>query len=99
MTALRGESMVAFGRGLNIHDGMDSALSGYDVLMEVAVEFDNIKTIKRAIEVGAGVGLLPEPTVEREVAAGTRVKVRMEDQPLGRLVESRPSSPDRGRFS
>ena len=36
----------------------------------VALEFDNIETIKRAIEIGAGVSLLPEPTFAREIAIG-----------------------------
>lgn len=84
MTALRGESIVAFQSGLKIRDEIDSALSDYEVSMKVALEFDNIETIKRAIEIGAGVGLLPEPTVEREVAAGTLVQVQLEEQPLVR---------------
>ena len=37
------------------------------------MEFDNTETIKRAVEIDAGVSLLPEPTVDREVAAGALV--------------------------
>ena len=42
------------------------------------MEFDNIETIKRAIEIDAGVSLLPEPTVLREVAAGTLAAVPLD---------------------
>jgi hypothetical protein len=35
------------------------------------MEFDNIETIKRAVEIDAGVALLPQPTVLREVASGS----------------------------
>jgi DNA-binding transcriptional LysR family regulator len=37
------------------------------------MEFDNIENIKKAIEISAGVALLPEPTLRREVEAGTLV--------------------------
>jgi DNA-binding transcriptional LysR family regulator len=84
LMALQGESIVAFQKGLKIRDEIDQALAAHDVLMKVALEFDNIETIKRAIEIGAGVGLLPEPTVEREIAAGTLVKVHLDRQPLVR---------------
>ena len=33
------------------------------VTIRVAMEFDNIETIKQAVEIGAGVSILPEPTV------------------------------------
>ena len=39
----------------------------------VALEFDNIENIKRAVEIPAGVAILPEPTLAREVEAGTLV--------------------------
>jgi DNA-binding transcriptional LysR family regulator len=37
----------------------------------VALEFDNIESIKKGIEVGAGLALLPEPTFRQEAKAGT----------------------------
>ncbi len=39
--------------------------------------FDNIENIKKAVEVSAGVALLPEPTLRREVADGTLVAVTL----------------------
>ena len=47
------------------------ALAAHKVPVRVALEFDNIETIKRAIEIGAGISLLPEPTIAREIEAGT----------------------------
>jgi DNA-binding transcriptional LysR family regulator len=43
------------------------------VTVEVVHEFDNIENIKKAIEISAGVALLPAPTLRREVEAGTLV--------------------------
>ncbi len=43
--------------------------------VNVVMEFDNIETIKRAVEIDAGVSLLPKPTVMREVETGTLAAV------------------------
>jgi len=37
------------------------------------MEMDNVETIKRAVEMGLGVAVLPLATVQHEVAAGTLV--------------------------
>jgi len=52
------------------------------------MEFDNIETIKRAVEIDAGVALLPEPTVLRELAAGTLCAVPLDcsGMPSGAIV-------------
>ena len=36
-------------------------------------EFDNCEHIKRAVEAGSGVAILPEPTLRSEVARGSLV--------------------------
>ena len=59
---------------------MDRMLRHHDVSFTVALEFDNIENIKRAVEIPAGVAILPEPTLAREVEAGTLVAVRIEGQ-------------------
>ena len=46
----------------------------------MALEFDNIENIKRAVEIPSGVAILPEPTLAREVEAGTLVAVRIDGQ-------------------
>jgi DNA-binding transcriptional LysR family regulator len=84
LTDLRGEPMVAFQSGLKIREETDRALADEDVTVDVALEFDNIETMKRAIEIGAGVSLLPAPTVEREVGDGTLAKVPLDDPALVR---------------
>ena len=50
------------------------------------MEFDNIETLKRAIEINAGVSLLSEPTVQREIAAGTLAAVPLDGVDLTRPV-------------
>ena len=50
------------------------------------MEFDNIETLKRALEIHAGSSLLPEPTVRREVESGTLIAIPIRDKHLVRPV-------------
>ncbi|MCJ7826639.1 MAG: LysR family transcriptional regulator substrate-binding protein, partial [Demequinaceae bacterium] len=50
------------------------------------MEFDNIETIKQAVEIGAGVSVLPEPTVHKETQSGTLTTVRLIAPELRRPV-------------
>jgi len=68
---------VHFEKGLAIRREIDRFLKDNNVSVEVVMEFDNIENIKRAVETGAGVALLPFPTVSRELEAGTLAAVRL----------------------
>ncbi len=78
--------MVTFDEDLEIRTEIDRALSEQGVEMSVAMEFDNTETIKRAVEINAGVSILPEPTVLRETASGTLVARRIANFPLTRPI-------------
>jgi DNA-binding transcriptional LysR family regulator len=84
LDALRGEPFVAFQAGLKIREEIDRVLALHRIAVRIALEFDNIETIKRAIEIGAGISLLPEPTITREIESGTLVQIPIEGQPLTR---------------
>ena len=64
---LQGEAFVAFEAGLMIRREIDGYLRRQGVQVDVVMEFDNIETIKQAVEIGAGVSILPRPTVQAEV--------------------------------
>lgn len=70
---MNGERFVGFARGLVIRRQVDRFLREQGVSVDVALEFDSIENIKKAVEVAAGIALLPEPTIRREVAARTLV--------------------------
>jgi DNA-binding transcriptional LysR family regulator len=84
---LEGEPFVAFDQGLTIRRELDHFLRQHRTAVEIAVEFDNIENIKKGIEAGAGVSLLPEPMLRREVEAGTLRAIRLRGcrlvRPLG----------------
>ena len=81
---LAGEKMIGFDQGLTIRREIDRVLTQHNVEVQVVMEFDNIETIKRAIEINAGVGLLPAPTVAREVEVRTLSAVLLENNELVR---------------
>ncbi len=93
---LAGRPMVAFDPDLVIRHEIDRVLHEHDVAPEVVMEFDNIETIKRALEIDAGFAILPEPTVLREVAAGTLARVRFADETVASQL-IRPLGIIRGR--
>ena len=72
---LDGTSFVGFDQGLKIRQAIDRALADCGVSVNNVMEFDNIETIKGAVELGNSVSLLPEPTVQREVKLGSLVAV------------------------
>lgn len=81
---LSGEKMIGFDSDLTIRREIDRVLQINDVEVRVAMEFDNIETIKRAVEIDAGVALLPEPTVLREVEGKTLAAVPLASDELVR---------------
>jgi DNA-binding transcriptional LysR family regulator len=100
---LHGQRMVGFDSDLVIRHELDRAVAAHGAEPVVVMEFDNIETIKRAVEIDAGVALLPEPTVGRELAAGTLTTVRLAGvelvRPLG-IIHGRgkPLPPTAERF-
>jgi DNA-binding transcriptional LysR family regulator len=81
---LHGSVLVSFDSNLIIRREIDRALTARGVEVQVAMEFDNTETIKRAIEINAGIGLLPAPTVQRELASGTLAAIPLRETPLVR---------------
>ena len=84
---IAGEDFVAFTSELSVRKQIDRWLKQEHAPVNIVHEFDNIENIKRAVEVGSAVAILPEPAVKREVALGLLDSVRVKDvdwrRPLG----------------
>jgi DNA-binding transcriptional LysR family regulator len=83
---LDGLDFVGFDRDLSIRKEIDRFLRQRSVTIHVVMEFDNIETIKQAVEIGAGVSILPEPTVRREVEYQSLAAVPLNAPQLRRPV-------------
>lgn len=65
--ALTGEDFIAFERDIPTRKTIDRILKRHKVAVNYTMEFDNIETIKRSVEAGIGVSILPETAVANEV--------------------------------
>ena len=88
--ALEGEKFIAFEPDLPTRREIDRKLRAAGVRVKLALEFDNIETVKRAVEVENGLSIVPETSVRAEVESGTLVTLDFEApdmlRPLGALV-------------
>ena len=89
---MNGEKFVGFTTELTIRRQIDRWLKQAKVSVHVVHEFDNIENIKRAVEIGAGIALLPAPTVRRECEGGSlrAVQLAWDHYPPAGPLWSRP---------
>jgi DNA-binding transcriptional LysR family regulator len=74
---LHEENFVAFEANLRIRKAIDRYLKHHHAQPNIVMEFDNIETIKQAISVGAGVSILPQPTILKEVGNRTLTAISL----------------------
>jgi DNA-binding transcriptional LysR family regulator len=68
---LNGEDFVLFERDVPTRKAMDKIFKTHGVEVKKVAEFDNIETIKRAVEVGFGLAIVPEPAVSEAKNSGS----------------------------
>lgn len=68
---IQDEKFIAFSQEVPTRDIVDEMLKKYNVSVRTILEFDNIETIKRAVEINAGISILPAPCVRTELVAQT----------------------------
>ena len=84
---LQHEDFVNFTSELQVRKSLDRWLRDVKVSPKIIHEFDNVEQIRRAVEDGLGVALLPAATVARSVETRTLVAIEVSDidwaRPLG----------------
>jgi DNA-binding transcriptional LysR family regulator len=90
MASVPGLPFIGFDREAPSRKGIDKLFRDKGLELNVTMEMDNVETIKRAVELGLGVSILPVPTVQRELQAGTLVTKQFTEpgftRPIGILV-------------
>lgn len=97
------EKFVGFEPDIPTRKAVDKIFRDAGMDIRPVMEFDNIETVKRAVEIDAGVSIVPRATVEQEVANGTLRAVEFKGtpyyRPLGIIYRSgRVLSPAMKRF-
>ena len=94
---LKKERFIAFDPDLPTRQFVDRHFRESGVLLGHTIEFDNIETVKRAVEIEQGVSIVPRATVQEEVKAGTLCAIPLDPplrRPIGILLKrNRPRTP------
>ena len=69
--ALAGHKFIGFDPDIPTRKAVDQIFRDYKLEITPVMEFDNIETVKRAVEIDHGVAIVPHATVVQEVRQGT----------------------------
>jgi DNA-binding transcriptional LysR family regulator len=90
---LNGLNYVGFEKEMASQRALDRIFKEHKIKVNVVMEFNNIETIKRSVEIGAGVSIVPILSVQKEVQSGALVQINFTDKSfyrsLGVLVRSK----------
>jgi len=81
---LQFERFIGFEKDVPSRIWIDSILHRYNIAVHPVMEFDNIETIKRAVEINSGISILPEATIVQEVSNATLSSVSFSNERLFR---------------
>ncbi len=68
---LQFERFISFEKNVPTRMWIDNILQRYNVVVRPVMEFDNIETVKRAVEINSGISILPETAILQEIGSGT----------------------------
>src|SRR6476620_2410726 len=83
---LQGQDFVHFERDVPTRKAIDRILKDNHIEVNKVAEFDNIETIKRAVEVGFGIAVVPHPAVIAAAAAEQLAVIKLAEKEWERPV-------------
>ena len=86
LNALSGVPFIAFDREAPTRKAIDRLFKDRGLDLNPVMEMDNVETIKRAVEMGLGVSVLPSATVHHEVTVGGLVQKPFAEGPFTRPI-------------
>jgi LysR family transcriptional regulator, transcriptional activator of the cysJI operon len=91
LSSISGQKFIGFEPDIPTRKAIDKILKDHNVQVQHVMEFDNIETVKRAVEIEAGLSIVPQGTVVQEVAKQTLAQVQFENaefyRPLAALYK------------
>ncbi|MGI8602912.1 MAG: LysR family transcriptional regulator [Verrucomicrobiales bacterium] len=88
---LEGKSFIAFEPDLPTRKAVDQLFHDHGVTVQQTMEFDNIETVKRAVEIESGIAIVPRNSVREELAGGQLKAVELRDaevwRPMGMVLK------------
>ena len=99
---LQFERFIAFEKDVPTRAWIDSILARYNVVVRPVMEFDNIETVKRAVEINSGISILPQTAILQEIGSGTIKAIRFSNEnfvrPTGIIVRKGKILSQAGRY-
>jgi len=86
LSDLSGEKFIAFAADQPTRKALDRALRAARVSIRPQMEFDNVETVKRTVEIGDAVSILPQATLANEQRAGSLVPIGISGADIWRPV-------------
>ena len=86
LKALAGQKLISFEPDTPTRKVLDKIFKEAGVKVEHVMEFDNVETVKRAVEIDAGISIVPQSTVIQEQDKQTLSTVPIEDGQLFRPI-------------
>ncbi len=74
------ERFIGFDKEVPTRIWIDNILHRYNIVLRPVMEFDNIETVKRAVEINSGVSILPITAISQELANSTLKAVEFSDE-------------------
>lgn len=81
---LTGQRFIGFDPDIPTRKAVDQIFRDNKLEIEPVMEFDNIETVKRAVEIDHGVAIVPQATVQQEVKQGTLVALHFKGKDFTR---------------
>jgi len=75
LKALPGHKFIGFDPDIPTRKAVDQIFRDNRLEITPVMEFDNIETVKRAVEIDHGIAIVPQATVQQEVRQGTLASV------------------------
>ena len=76
---ISGQKFIGFEPDIPTRKAIDKILKDNNVTVQNVMEFDNIETVKRAVEIEAGISIVPQATITQEVSKQTLAQVEFQD--------------------
>ncbi len=84
LSQLAGQKFIGFEPDIPTRKAIDKILKENNVEVQTVMEFDNIETVKRAVEIEAGISIVPQGTITQEVSKQTLAELKIEGLDLFR---------------
>jgi len=81
---LAGQKFIGFDPDIPTRKAVDQIFRDHKLEIEPVMEFDNIETVKRAVEIDHGIAIVPQATVLQEVKQGTLIAVHFKGKDFTR---------------